>query len=66
MRKEICPAAYLIADSIDISRLEIGYDNQGKKRKVTFPVPDKFILLPPSNESSKPADAEPAPDAEED
>src|SRR3954463_9627190 len=66
VQREIRPAASQIADSIDITRLEIGFDKQGKKRKVTFPVPDKFILFPPSTESSKSVDTEPAPGAEED
>ena len=65
VQRDFRPAASQIADSIDICRLEIGYDSQGKKRKVTFLVPEKFILLPPSNESSKPADTKPAPGVDE-
>ena len=46
--------------------MEVGFDNQGKRRKVIFPVPERFILLPPSSDSSKPSDIEPAPGAEDD
>src|SRR4051812_42108721 len=63
VQREIRPVASQLADSINITRLEIGFDKQGKKRKVTFPVPDKFILFPPSTESSKSTGTAPPPGA---
>src|SRR3954468_24285881 len=47
VQREILLTASQIADSIYLSRLEVGFEHQGKRRKVIFPVPNKFILLPP-------------------
>ena len=47
LHKETCPAATQIAEGIELARLEAGYDSQSKRRKMSFPVPAEFSLLPP-------------------
>ena len=67
LHKETRLVATQIADGIELSRLEAGYDSQSKRRKMSFPVPSEFSLLPPPTESSELAGrAEPASGAEED
>src|SRR3954470_20475582 len=53
LHKETRPAATQIADGIELSRLETGYDSQSKRRKMSFPVPAEFSIMPLPTESSE-------------
>ena len=37
-----------VADEVELSELEPGYDERNKRRKITPPEPVEFSLLPPS------------------
>ena len=67
LHKETRSTATQIADGIELSRLEAGYDSQSKRRKMRFHVPSEFSLLPSPTESSELAGcAEPASSVEGD
>ena len=67
LHKETHSAATQIADGIELSHLETGYNGQSKRRRISFPIPTDFSLVPSPTKSSELAGCvEPTPGAEED
>ena len=67
VHKETRPFATKIADEMELNRLEAGYDEHSKRRRISLPTPVEFSLLPSPKKTSEPANpVEPFPGGEED
>ena len=67
IRRETRSAATKIADEMELSYLEAGYDDTNKRRRVDLPVPTEFALLSsPKKVPESAGSVEPASGAEED
>jgi len=67
VHKETRPFATKIADEMELNRLEVGYDEHSKRRRISLPTPVEFSLLPSPKKTSEPANpVEPFPGGEED
>ena len=55
LHRETRSAATQIADGIELSRLEAGYDGQSNRRRIGFPTPVEFSLLPSPKKTSESA-----------
>src|SRR4051812_29686379 len=67
LHKEARSAATQIADGIELTRLEAGYDEQNKMRRIGLPSPVEFSLLPsPKKTLDSGGSAEPTPSGDED
>ena len=67
VHKETRPFSTKIADDMELSRIETGYDDNKKRRRINLLTPIEFSLLPAAKVTLAPANpAEPCPGGEED
>ena len=67
LHKEMHSSATMIADGMELTRLEVGYDEHNKRRQVSLPSPVEFSLLSSPKKTSESAGSiEPTPGGEED
>lgn len=57
LHEETRSSATMIVDGMELYRLEAGYDEHSKRRRVSLPSPVEFSLLPSPKKTSEPAES---------